>query len=105
MNSHEVMYIYLADFLKTSLTKSAVISVKGCQKVVFFGPNKLQNHTHDEKERRKRKSKGEERRRREKSNGCTLSFYNGYFPFGGNVFILKNDTLIKKNYQKFAAVR
>ena len=55
-----------------------------------------------EKERRKRKSEEEERRRREKSNGCTLSFYNGYFgdsfwpkknlldtkgPFGGgNVF-------------------
>ena len=28
---------------------------------------------------RKRKSKEEERRRREKSNGCTLSFYSGYF--------------------------
>ena len=32
-----------------------------------------------EKESRKRKSVEEERRRREKSNGCTLSFYNGYF--------------------------
>ena len=45
--------------------------------------------------------KEKERRRREKSNDCTLSFYNGYFgdflaekkklldtkvPFGGNVF-------------------
>jgi len=30
-----------------------------------------------EKDRRKRKSEEEERRRREKSNGCTLSFYNG----------------------------
>ena len=30
-----------------------------------------------EKNRRKRKSEEEERRRREKSNGCTLSFYNG----------------------------
>ena len=51
-----------------------------------------------EKERRKRKSEEEERRRREKSNGCTLTFYSGYFwpkknlldrkgPFGGgNVF-------------------
>ena len=28
---------------------------------------------------RKRKSEEEERRRREKSNGCTLSFYSGYF--------------------------
>ena len=32
-----------------------------------------------EKERRKRKSEETEKRRREKSNGCTLSFYNGYF--------------------------
>ena len=32
-----------------------------------------------EKERRKRKSEEEERRRREKSNGCTLTFYHGYF--------------------------
>ena len=35
-----------------------------------------------EKERRRRKSEKEERRRRDKKNGCTLSFYNGYF--GGN---------------------
>ena len=49
-----------------------------------------------EKERRKRKNKEEDRWRREKSNGRTLSFYNGYFgdvllldgkgPFSGNVF-------------------
>ena len=32
-----------------------------------------------EKQRRKRKSEGKERRRREKSNGCTLNFYNSYF--------------------------
>ena len=32
-----------------------------------------------EKERKTRKSQEEERRRREKSNGCTLSFYNSYF--------------------------
>ena len=48
-----------------------------------------------EKQGRKRKSEGKERRRREKSNGCTLSFYNSYFgkkklfdakgPLGDNV--------------------
>ena len=32
-----------------------------------------------EKERRKIKSEEKETRRRERSNGCTLSFYNGYF--------------------------
>ena len=35
--------------------------------------------TSKEKKRRKRKSDVEERRRREKSNGCSLSFYIGYF--------------------------
>ena len=34
---------------------------------------------HKGKERKKRKSEEKEKRRREKSNGCTLSFYNGYF--------------------------
>ena len=43
-----------------------------------------------EKERRKRKSGEEERRRREKSNGCTLSFYNGYF---GDSFCTKKKLL------------
>ena len=59
------------------------------------------------KERRRRKSE-EEERRREKSNGCTLGFYNGYFgdsfwpkklscrtqkgPFGGKA--LKNPVQI-----------
>ena len=36
------------------------------------------------KERRKRKSEEKERRRREKSDGCALSFYNGYLH---NVYI------------------
>ena len=46
---------------------------------VFFGPDKLQITVAIEKERRKRQRGEEERRRREKSNACTLSFYNGYF--------------------------
>ena len=43
--------------------------------------------TKQKETRRKRKSEERERRRREKSNGYTLSFYNGYFGvhFGGNV--------------------
>ena len=32
-----------------------------------------------EKERREIKSEEKEMRRRERTNGCTLSFYNGYF--------------------------
>ena len=74
---------YLADFLKTRLTKFAVI-----------------NHSNEGKGKEKKKERGVKvRRRREKSNGCTLSFYNSYFgdsywpkktvrlkgPFGDNV--------------------
>ena len=64
------------NFLNTNLTKSAAIWLKNGQSLKI---------THaKEKERRKRKSEEEERRRRrEKSNGCTLSCYHGYF--GGNV--------------------
>ena len=54
-----------------------------------------------EKERRKRKSEKEDKEEKRKSNGCTLSFYNGYLigdafwpkkmldakgPLGGNLF-------------------
>ena len=60
-----------------------------------------------EKERRKRKSEQKERGIREKSNGCTLSFYNSYSgdsfgrkklfdakgPFGDNV--IKNPARCK----------
>ena len=45
----------------------------------FFEPEKIQNHSNEgkgkgEKERAKRRKGGEE-----KSNGCTISFYNSYF--------------------------
>ena len=68
---------------------------------VFLGPISSKITVAKEKESRKRKSEEEERKRREKSNGCTLSFSNGYFedfltenkkllkgkgPFGGNLF-------------------
>ena len=56
----KISYLYLADFLKTNLTKFAVIVTK-------------------EKERRKRKSEEKERKIRKKSSGCTLNFYNSYF--------------------------
>ena len=69
--------------------------MKRLQKAGFLGPISTKKILTKEKERRKRKSE-EEERRREKSNGCTLSFYNGYFGrkklldvkgrFGGNVF-------------------
>ena len=49
------------------------------QKAGFVSPRSSKITVTKEKERRKRKSEEKERRRREKSNGCTLSFYNGYF--------------------------
>ena len=75
----ERAYLYLADFLKTNLTKFAVICLKRPQKAGFLGPISSKIIVTKEKERRKRKNEEEERRRRDKSNGCTLSFYNGYF--------------------------
>ena len=69
--------IYLADFLKTNLTKFAVISSKRRQKAGFL--NLRSSMVTKEKERRKRKSEEKKRRRREKSDGCTLSFCNNHF--------------------------
>ena len=40
----------------------------------FREPEKLQNHINEGKGKEKKKEQGEEK----KSNGCTLSFYNGY---------------------------
>ena len=70
--------IYVTYFLKTSLTKFVVIWVKRCQKAGFLTPRSSKITETKEKERRKRNSEEKERRRREKSNGCTLSFYNSY---------------------------
>ena len=79
------------------------------QKAGFLGPISS-NRTKEGKEKEKRKSEEEGRSRREKSNGCTLSSYNGYFgdsffaekklldgkgPFGGNVFKIRLDMLLK----------
>ena len=76
----ERTYLYLADFLKTNLKKFAVICLKRPQKAGFLGPIRSKIIVTKEKERRKRKNEEEEERsRRDKSNGCTLSFYNGYF--------------------------
>ena len=76
--------------------------MKRRQKAGFLGPISS-NHTKEGKEKEKRKSEEEGRSRREKSNGCTLSSYNGYFgdlldgkgPFGGNVFKIRLDMLLK----------
>ena len=71
--------IYLANFLKTNLTKFAVISLKRRQKAGFLNPRSSKIILTKEKERRKTMSQEKKRRRREKSNGCTLSFYNSHF--------------------------
>ena len=73
------MYVCVADFLKTNRTKSAAIRVKSLQKAGFLIPISAKITPTKEKERKKRKSEEEEKRRKEKSNGYTLSFYNGYF--------------------------
>ena len=87
-----ILWKHLANFLKTNLTKFAVIWVKRRQKAGFVSPRSSKIHTvTKEKERRKGKSEEEERRRREKSNSrCTLGFYNGYF---GESFWPKKNTV------------
>ena len=72
-----ILWKHLADFLKTTRTKFAVICVKKRQKVRFLSPR-------SSNERRKRKGQKERARRKggleeKKSNGCTLSFHNSYF--------------------------
>ena len=63
-------YIYLADFLKTKLAEFQPFGWQRAPKQVFWV---RLNYTSEWK------GKEEERRRREKSKGCTLSFYIGYF--------------------------
>ena len=69
------MYVYLADFLKTNLTKFAVISVKKTQKARFLSPTSPKIIATKEEERRKRKpERGEgKEEKKKKSNGCTLT--------------------------------
>ena len=71
--------------------------MKKASKAGFLSPRSSEITVTKEKERKKRKSEEKERRRREKSNGCTLSFYNSYFVvFGRNkLFGLLGDNVIK----------
>ena len=46
----------------------------------FLGPDKLRTHTNEGKGKDKRKKeRGGRKEEKRKSNGCTPSFYNGYF--------------------------
>ena len=64
-------------------------------KGTFLKPEKLQNHSNKGKEKEKKKEQGEGKEEKKKSNGCTLSFYNGYF---GDSFCLKITVGGKKVY-------
>ena len=47
---------------------------------MFLKPEKLQNHSNEEKGKEKKQERGEGKEENEKkSNSCTLSFYNSYF--------------------------
>ena len=69
------------EWLKTHFRMFSYQSKKtvGCSRLRGFGWPSSKITVTKEKQRRKRKSEEQERTRREKSNGCTLSFYNGYF--------------------------
>ena len=77
--TNELVLIYLAEFLKTSLTKFAVILVLRRQKAGFLTPRSSKILVTKEKETRKIKSE----EKRKKPNGCNLRFCNSYF---GNSF-------------------
>ena len=72
----QLLQLYLTDFLKTNLTKYAVIIVKRRQNAGFLSPRSSKITVMKEKERSKRKiSKlGEGKEGKRKRNGCTLSF-------------------------------
>ena len=65
-------FLILADFLKISITKFAVIWVKKRQKAGFLSPRRSKIIVTKEKERRKRKSEEKERRRRNKKAKVAL---------------------------------
>ena len=46
----------------------------------FLKPEKLQNHSNEEKGEEKKKEQGEgKEKKKKKSNSCTLSLYSSYF--------------------------
>ena len=58
------MRVCLADFLKTSLTKFAVIWVKKRQKAGFLSPRSSKIIVTKEKERRKERGEGKEKKKK-----------------------------------------
>ena len=72
------LYTYIADFLKTNLTKFAVIWVKRRQKVGFLSPRSSKITVKKEKERRKKRARRRKGGEEKKKQCCTLSFYNSY---------------------------
>ena len=62
--------LYLADVLKTNLTKFVVILSEKASKGTFLKPEKLQNHSNKGKGTEKKKQQGE--RKEEKRKGQLL---------------------------------
>ena len=57
----------------------------------FLKPEKIQNHSNEEKGKEKKKERREgKKEKKQKSKGCTLSFYNSYF---GDSFWPKKKTV------------
>ena len=67
LNTLPSLYLYLADFLKTNLTKFAVISVKKPQKARFSSPTSPKiMATIQGKEKEKKKERGEGKEEKKK---------------------------------------
>lgn len=72
----QLLQLYLNDFLKTNLTKYAVIIVKRRQNAGFLSPRSSKITVMKEKagKEQKKDQQGEEKEGKGKRNGCTLSF-------------------------------
>ena len=70
---------------------------KGIKGQVFLDPTGSKITLMKETERREIKSEEKEMRRRERTNGCTLSFYNGYFGWKKKK---RKETVGCKSFQK-----
>ena len=57
---------YLANVLKTNLTKFAVILSEKASKCAFLKPEKLQNHSNEGKGKEKKKERGERKEEKRK---------------------------------------
>ena len=106
--------VHLTDFFENHPNEICSYLSEKASKGMFLKPiKKLQNHSNEGKRKEKKKERGVgKKEKRKKNNGCTLSFYNGYFgrkkkmldakgPFGDNVIKNTAKYIRRKILKKF----